>query len=180
MTAADPQPLLPGLPVDEYEVAFRAIETILRSNPTLDANVKTWRSREGFDTDLQVPVAAMMPLVGLSPVPVPVELWGVDELKANFGVSVQVFVPGTCSRDVLGLWGAIRAAVRSTTVMFEGAAGQATVRDFCCNVFGDGRGLINLRPHIPAFLPVDLTRPDGDPAFQMGIGSILCYFAIPK
>lgn len=181
MTAADPRPLL-DLPPCEEEIAFRAIETILREYPVLDANVKTWSTRRGADNELQVPAPAMMPLVGLSPVPNPIQLWGVDMLRYNFAVSVQLFVPGTCSADILGLWAAVRGAIQAGRKMYAGTPGEISVQEFCCSrVFPESRrGLINLHPYHPAFFPVDLTRKDNTPAYQMGVGSLLCFFAITK
>jgi hypothetical protein len=182
LSAADPRPKIqfPGdMPMDFREKAFRVIEDVLRTDPVLIEVVKTWKSREGFDTDLNMPAYDMMPLVNLSPVPNPNAIWGVDETRVNFGVLVQVFVPGTCSADILGLWWAIENAIQDDR-QYRGMR----LRDYLCSVLklpdGSTRTIANLRPLAPAFLPVDLTRPNGDPSYQTGSGSLVCFFSRPK
>lgn len=170
MSAADPQPLLPIR--SRYRgPAFRGIEAVLREDPVLASAVKTWRSREGFDTDMQVPAFDMMPLIGLSPVPNPNAMEAIDLTRINFQVSVQMFVPGTCVDDILALWEAVEdAIVRSSPFRGE------TVGQFLCSLLSPGpSGVIRLWPSAPAFFPVDLTRQANDQPYQMGMGTLSAF-----
>lgn len=174
MSAADPQPKLP-IKSRYRGPAFRGIEAILREDPVLDSVVKTWRSREGADTDMQMPAFDMMPLIGLSPIPRPSEIFAIDELKVNFAMTVQVFVPGTCVDDMLALWEAVEdAIVRDRPFRGE------TVGKFLCSLLSPGpSGVIRLWPSAPAFFPVDLTNQANDQSYQMGVGTLSAFILRP-
>lgn len=157
--------------------AFRAIETILREDPVLAEHVKTWRSREGHDEDMQMPGWDMCPLIALSPIPRPNTILGVDESKINFAVSVELFVQGSCVEDILALWEAVEDAVVDDKP-FRGGK----VRDYLCSILSlspGPRGVMVLRPQMPAFFDVSLKNKANDPGMQSGIGILTCFLSRP-
>lgn len=158
--------------------AFRAIEEILRSDPVLSGVVKTWRSREGTDNDMQPVGYDQLPLVSLSPVPRPNTILGVDENKVNFAVSVELWVQGTCVDDILALWEAIEDAILHGKPFRD-----TTVADYLCNLLGVGRGVWGLRAEAPGFFPVERIgkgQQQVTPDRQGGLGMLLGFFSRPS
>lgn len=179
MSAADPQPLLPIR--SRYRgPAFRGIETVLREDPVLASVVKTWRSREGADTDMQMPAWDMMPLIGLSPIPSPNAMEAIDLTRINFQVSVQMFVPGTCVDDILALWEAVEDAIVRSRKFRAGTPHETTVGEYLCSLLSPGPGgVVRLWPTAPAFFPVDLARQANDQSCQMGVGTLSAFILRP-
>lgn len=153
--------------------AFRVIETILRRDAVLSGVVKTWRSREGFDTDYDLPAYDMYPMIALSPQPVPTELMSIDQIKINFSVSVQMFVHGSCVDDILGLWEAVEDAI-SINAEINGMP----MLKYLCPIIkvpdGTTRTIMNLWPMVPAFAEVVLGKTGNDVTYQTGTGRLVC------
>ena len=158
--------------------AFRAIESLLREDPVLVSVVKTWRSREGFDTDMQMPAWDMQPMVALSPAPLPNKQASEADNFINFTVNVELYVPGTCYEDIDALWSAIEDAIVKTKPFRSDAVPGQTVASFLCSCLGNG-GVQNLRAVAPAFYPVDLKRKDNDAVSQSGLGTLTCWLRRP-
>lgn len=151
---------------------FRIIETILRRDPVLSGVVRTWRSREGFDTDYDQPAYDMYPMISLSPMPRPNELMSIDELKINFGMSVGVWVQGSCVDDILGLWEAVEDAI-SINAQFNGQPLQQYLCPRILEPDGNTRTIMNLWPMAPAFTEVILGKPGNDVTYQTGTGLLV-------
>jgi hypothetical protein len=154
--------------------AFRAIEAVLRADPVLAEVVRTWRSREGEEGELDEPAVDQMPMIALSPLPNPSVIFGTTETKLNFAVLVQL----TCVDDILGLWEAVEDAIRDDRP-FRGT----TVQKFLCSCLteaeGTTKGLLPLRPHDPAFSPVNLGNPPRERAYQRGDGTLVAKISRP-
>lgn len=168
---------LPGLKSKYRGPAFRAVEAILKGDPVLAAQVKTWRSREGNDDDMQVPAWDQMPMVALSPMPLPNTTADEQNNKINLEIAVELFVPGTCFEDIDGLWSAIEDAIVPSNPFRDG-----TVQGFLCDVFGQGYGVVNLRARSPGFYGVKLRdnpNQNDAPNTQSGTGSLTCFFRRP-
>lgn len=162
---------------------FRAIETVLREDPVLVDVVKTWKSRQGLDTDAQAPGYDMFPMIALSPVPVDNTVFGVDETKINFMVSVDCFVEGTCVDDAMALWEAVEDAIVDDKPFRSGM----NVRQYLCSVLDSSiqgpRGVMLLRPQTPAFSEFRFRPRQGEdegPVMQRGSGSLVCFLSRPK
>lgn len=179
MSLANPQQLL-QIRSHYRGQAFRVIEDILRTDPNL-VEIKTWRSREGNDTDMQMPSLDEMPMVALSPIPQPNTILAVDGTKINFAISVQLFVQGSCVNDILAIWEAIEDAI-----LIDKEYQGVPLRDFLCTALkipdGTTRTIANLRPLVPAFFPVKLDRPDRNnaPEYQAGEGMLVCMINRPR
>lgn len=168
---------IPDLPTPYRGVAFRAIEAILREDPVLASVVKTWRSRQGQSREMNLPAADEMPMIGLSPIPSPAEVMTVDHLRVTFAVRVTLFVRGTCFEDIAALWEAVEDAVRS-----DKPFRQSTVAGYLCGIINDiggPAGVMRLVPRDPAFFEVDYRKPPSNLAFQIGSGSLTCFFRRP-
>lgn len=163
--------------------AFRAIETVLREDPVLAGEIKTWRSREGWDDDLQIPGTDMMPMISLSPIPRPNQIMAVDLAKINFVVSVQVFVPGSCFEDIDLIWEHVEDAVVKSKKFRPNTPGQETVQAFLCSVLSPNpTGIQALYAEQPAFFPVDLMQIEGQrqrKAYQWGVGTLAGHIRRP-
>jgi hypothetical protein len=181
LSAANPNPQL-AIKSSYRGQAFRAIETVLRSYGPLDAVVNTWRSMEGYDTDFQAITTDMMPLVALSPIPYPMVPSGVDMTQIVFGVSVQMWVKGTCIDDLLALWELVEDSILETRKI-EGI----TLVQYVCPILklpdGTTRSISNLRPQAPAFPVVNMrtvTTSNGNsqvtPESIGGDGVLTCKF----
>lgn len=155
--------------------AFRAIETVLREDPVLGRVVNRWSTREGVAGELIAPTADQMPMIALTPVPNPSTVFGVDETRINFAVAVQVFVKGTCVDDLFALWEAVEDAIRDSRPFRT-----STVREFLCGAIDPApAGVMMLRPGVPGFLAVDLTRPPKSLNFQGAQGTLTCFLRRP-
>lgn len=179
-----------SLPDDCWTIAFRGIEAVLREDPTLadPANVKTWRSRQGSADDLAVPGAGEFPLASLSPVPRADQILDTSSAKANFLVSVELFVLGSCADDLLNLWGAFVRAVHPNKPHRGGS-----VKDFLSCGLPPAPPLLGSTTPIkvsvfgliatdPAFLPVSLgsgKSRDNTAVYQRGLGFLACHFQRP-
>jgi hypothetical protein len=172
------QSLLPDLPPDYRETAFRAIELVLRTDPVLVKNVVTWRSREGNDDDLTYPSLDQLPLIALSPVPMDNLLQAMDLNRINLLIRVDLFVPGSCSQDILRLWHAVENAIVSWKEFRPDVPGQELVKDFlgqCLSDIPGFEGVNRLIPVSPAFRGVSLLDKTNDPAIQWGSGTFTCF-----
>lgn len=156
---------------------FRAIEAILKEDPVLAMYVRNWRSREGQAGEMAVPSTDQMPLVGLSPVPNPSQVFDVDQQRVNFAVSVQLFVQGTCFEDISGLWEAIEDAIQDDKP-FRGT----TVARYLCGIIKEPApaGAMRLRSLDPAFYAVDYSKPPRQVTSQRGEGTLTCFFLRPN
>lgn len=148
--------------------AFRAVVDIAMEDPVLAQHVNTWRSLEGFDTDVGPATVGMMPLLSFSMAPMANVIEAIDLTKVNFVMMVQVFVQGTCLEDTIALWEAIEDAyIRSKPFR------DTTVGDYLCKVIRPGpSGLIRFWPSGPAIPVVDLNRPNNNPEYQSSVGTL--------
>lgn len=102
---------------------FRALEAILREDPVLAANVRTWSTWDGAGNDAMPASPGMCPFLQLSPVMLPNERMGVTADVANVGVRVTLAVAGLVAEDIVDFWDAVEAALvrgkpfRGTTVL---------------------------------------------------------------
>jgi hypothetical protein len=182
---ADPQPKL-GLKSQYRAVAFRAIESILRTDPVLTTLPITWRSREGFPDDYPILAPDLFPMIALSPMPVASTLRDEMTTRITFKVAVEVFVQGTCVDDILNLWEAIEDAIQSDRPYIanpNNPGTMLTVQQYLCNIFnpatGYNRGVNRLIPEMPSFFSVDLKNPNNTPEWQSGLGTLTCFLSRP-
>lgn len=101
---------LKGLPDTRQVAVFRALELILRDDPTLKATVQDWRTGEGQPSDRQ-PFAPTKVGVRMWPVPGPEAFWTPESMTHQMFVMFDLSVPGQCVDDVANLWGAICRAL---------------------------------------------------------------------
>lgn len=178
---------LPQFPSPYRGKAFRAIESILRSYaPLAGGNIKTWRTMQGNPDDMQPITLGMAPLIGLAATPMPNTPFSEINNKINFVVAVEVYVPGTCFEDIDGVWSAIEDAVSQLRpFQVSDVNPNGTVNSYLCNLFGNSRGVMDLKAIAPAF---SFTRlPDANnqanqnevPNSQRGVGSLTCFFRRP-
>jgi len=186
--ASSPQPLLPQAYASVFRgPAFRVIESLLKTWPPLQDMIMTWRSRQGYDDDYQMPSTDMMPLIALSPIPNPDTVFGVDASKLNFAVNVQIYCKGTCVEDLFTIWEQVENAVQADrTVNIPNPTDQPNwcLFKYLCNVIqvpdGSIRTIAQLRPTSVGFNVIDLSRPNNDPSQQSGMGALICFITRPR
>lgn len=100
-----------ALPKGAETIAYRALEDVLRTDPTLNRVVKTWASWRGDPSDLLQPCPALCPFIQVSPRPAGAS-WAAEGLhKEPLYIAVFVAVAGLDVDELLNLWAAIRGAV---------------------------------------------------------------------
>lgn len=113
---------LDALPVSKARKAFRAIDAILREDPTLSAADIRILSLQGDRADFATPATGNMPMIRILPVDRPDDT-AFERMKvAVLGVKIESYVAGSNVDHLLDLWGAISDALvhdkpfRDTTV----------------------------------------------------------------
>lgn len=160
--------------------AYRAIVTVLREYGPLANAVRSWRVMEGQPGEIALPTSLdQFPLLSVTPLSRQSMVMAVDASKVNFGVSVEVFVAGTCFEDLASLWEAVEDAVvrerpfRDTTVMrFLGG----------CVDPAAPAGVINLHPEGSGLLDVKIRErdPKANTILHLrGQGSLVCFIRRP-
>jgi hypothetical protein len=173
LSAADVNKAL-DIPDGPRAIAFRAVERVLREDPSLDRVVKTWLSREGQKWDMEAPAPDMLPLVALSPMPRPDTNLTNVSAKVNFAMSVEVWVPGSCVDDATNLWDLVCEAL-----VLGKPFRETTVFEYLRCQLPDIK-IPDLWVVDPAFVGYLPSRKEGDPAMQRGLGSIALFFQRPR
>ncbi len=177
--SGDPQYALPSLRSRYRAFVFRLIEDLLRTWKPLANDIRTWKSQEGKDTDLDQPAVDMMPMIALSMIPVNNAIAGVDMTKINFAASVQTYIPGRCIDDVFAVWEAVEDAIAMDRV-YRGAPLQSYLCSAISVLDPTGtpatRGIVNLRPLQPSYKVTRLEGEKNNPEYMVGEGSLVCFF----
>lgn len=100
-----------GLPAAPETIAYRAVERILKSDPTLNRAVRCWTSWKGDPGDGIAPTPAACPHVALSPMPGPTGWETEEQHNASLYFRIEPAVAGTNADELLNLWHAIRQAL---------------------------------------------------------------------
>jgi hypothetical protein len=101
------------IPQSRHTTAFREIEQVLRSNPTLSKVVKTWKTWRGTanSNDRAGISVGLLPWVKLTPNVGP-QSWATNrQQESQLNVQVEIATDGTCVDDPLDLWDAMRRAL---------------------------------------------------------------------
>jgi hypothetical protein len=103
--------------------AFRAVEAILREDPTLLAAGASIRSWDGDESDSQAIASGMCPILRISPEVVqPDRPLTQMQATAHLSIRAEIYVAGTIAEDLVNFWAAVRGAMvrqkpfRDTTV----------------------------------------------------------------
>jgi hypothetical protein len=100
-----------AIPDVEETIAFRAVDSILRTDPTLQRVVKTWASWKGETADVFGPTPATCPTIGLAPKPNSSK-WEAEGMHAMpFNVVITAAVNGSDVDQLMNFWGHIRRAL---------------------------------------------------------------------
>lgn len=112
---AGPYPTQKSLDLDDGPRVrvFRALEQVLRNDPTLRRVIgpKSWRTYNGTPADKQPFGATSAPAIVLYPVPGPEGFWSPDAMVGDLHVRVELTVRGTCVDDADNLYWAIERAI---------------------------------------------------------------------
>lgn len=166
-----------GLPQGLRSKAYRGVVEVLMEAPSLVNVVATWRSRAGSGEDMEIPASGMLPMIALSPRPMPDTLLSNESATVNFVIAVEVWAEGSCVDDLLNLWDAVCEAMRMGRPYREGNV-QGFLR---CGI--PGVSIINPTLREPAFfewLPSGALKQQGNPAMQWGLGQIAFFFQRPR
>lgn len=93
-------------------IVFRTVEAMLKADPVLADNVKTWSTWDGTGNDKLPFTAQMGPLIQLSPVMLPSETLAVGRRAAILGVRIDTVVAGLIAEDLVNFWDAIEDALQ--------------------------------------------------------------------
>jgi hypothetical protein len=102
------------LPNSREQVAFRAVEQLLKSDPLLSVTVKAWRSWKGEQEDIAPPTFSTCPYVRLTPLPEVSERRTEIEHMMPLDIQIVIAVAGSDFDQLTNFWGAIRSAVYPT------------------------------------------------------------------
>ncbi len=118
-----------ALPDGPETIAFRAVEKILTSDPTLKRVIRTWNSWNGDVTDALNPTFSTCPYLRISPRPGTSTKVTEDQHQMIMNIGIQIAVAGSNVDQLQNLWNVVRLAlwpidpVRSALVH---AIGQAS------------------------------------------------------
>ncbi len=99
------------LPNTAEQVAFRAVDQILRSDPVLQTTVKAWRSWQGAPEDILAPTFETCPYLRISPRP-EASRWETEQQhRMPLNIMLEAAVAGSDTDQIMNFWGAIRTAL---------------------------------------------------------------------
>ncbi len=99
------------LPDCREVLAFRAVCTILRADPTLRRIGIKFVVWDGSTDDLVEPMAAMLPFIEIQPSPNSTGWASESEHRSDVSVDFSLATRGTNADDLLNLWAAVRSAL---------------------------------------------------------------------
>ncbi|WP_165231357.1 hypothetical protein [Aquisphaera insulae] len=100
-----------ALPASPERLAFRAVDSILREDPTLRRVVKAFSSWTGEAADSLPPTLARLPYLATGPLPSS-SSWEAEGMhRVDFTIGLRLVVAGTDVDPLLDLWGAVRDAL---------------------------------------------------------------------
>jgi hypothetical protein len=147
MALAAPKLKLPSTP---EQIAFRAVDQMLRSDPLLSATVRQWGSWLGQPEDILPPTFATCPYIRISPAPETSDRQTETQHKMPLDIRIQAAVAGSDFDQLANFWGAIRSAVyptvepRRTTILNMSNGARITRSQMTLNGYGwkeEGNGL---------------------------------------
>lgn len=164
---------------------FRAVEQVIRDDPTLSKVVKTWRSFEGHPDDWTPPTPDQCPWVRLKYLAAANRPAGSVRSMIPIVIQVEVAVAGSLQNDIVNLW----EAIEDSLFTFKPYRGT-TVKDFLRKAFSGYQDLIppgtNIDPgahggmyeyHFeePPFFPAGGSNPNApnapvEPTMLAGVG----------
>lgn len=99
-------PTLPGLPASPRLTLFRAVDQLLRADPTLKRVIKpdSFKSWTGSSGDRNDPSIGGGPYIRLTPRCGSENWWSSAEQLGKLTIDVELCVRGTCWDDVDSLW----------------------------------------------------------------------------
>jgi hypothetical protein len=100
-----------ALPTGAETAAFRAVETVLKSDITLGRVVKAWRTWTGDINDILAPTFATCPYIQLSPAPAAGRWETEQQTRSPMVINITVATAGSDANQILNFWGAIRSAL---------------------------------------------------------------------
>lgn len=182
---------IPGLPDGKRVQLFRAVEEVMRDDPVLAREVKTWRSFEGVPGDLLPPSRDQCPWVRLKLLDRPIVPAGQTRVRIDIAVQIEIAVKGTNLNDLVNLWEAIEDSLFSfkpyldTTVArflalqsFEGYQNLPVGPVNPTGVPGVHGGMYDYRFEEPAFFPAGEGELK-DATMLAGIGRLVGYATKP-
>ena len=100
-----------ALPDGPETIAFRAIEKILTSDPTLKRVIRKWNSWDGDATDALNPTYSTCPYLRISPRPGVSMKVTEDQHQMIMIIAIQIAVAGSNVDQLQNLWNAVRSAI---------------------------------------------------------------------
>lgn len=99
------------LPDAEETIAFRAVDSILRTDPTLKRILRDYNAWTGDPSDIAAPVPSTCPNLQIAPKPSSSK-WETEGMHAMpFTVAITAAVNGSNCDQLMNLWGAVRRAL---------------------------------------------------------------------
>lgn len=99
------------LPDTAETLAFRAVETLLKTDPLLSVTIKSWRSWQGAPEDILDPTVQTCPYLRLSPRNGASSKETELQHRVILTCGIQVAVAGSNRDQLFNLWGAVRSAL---------------------------------------------------------------------
>lgn len=108
MPLAFPKLQLPDCP---EVLAFRAIETILRTDPVLHKVTRDFNAWTGDASDVLPPTFATCPSLTMSPAPLPSDWEAEGQHKMPMAIAIMCVVAGSNRDQLMNYWAAVRRAL---------------------------------------------------------------------
>lgn len=133
-------PKLQNIPASPRETLFRAVDFILRSDPTVnsifDGTINSWRG----DPKDKVPFAVGNKYaLRISPHPTGEQWWAASEQKGNLVIDVEILAASYCWDDLDRIWYAIQRAFYPLDL----AARNSIIARFQSATVGAWKGLMS-------------------------------------
>lgn len=108
---------------------FRKVEEILKADPVLAGNVRTWSTWDGASTmaDTAPITPSMCPYIQLSPVKLPSDVQAVGRSVVFLGIRITAAVEGLVAEDIVNFWDAIEDSL-TLGKQFQGSTAYCTLQ----------------------------------------------------
>lgn len=154
-----------ALPDSEETIAFRAVESILRSDADLSRVIKTFVAWRGEPVDNEPPTASMCPYLMIVPSARPSGWVTEGQHEEPLQIGIFAAVVGSDADQIMNLWGAIRRA------LFPQDATQRTSVLTKVNA----AGIVNGEITMPAYT---VKAEKGDQVVMLGTGTLELYLMV--
>ena len=112
------------IPLSVESASFRAIESVLKNDPTLGPLLRHFSAWRDEDADLMEPEWGLCPYLRISPSPIESDWVTEGQHTGGFALNVQLAVQGTRIDNLMNFWAVVRNAIWPQDITASNAVAQ--------------------------------------------------------